>query len=31
MIAPFDRGYDLASHNYSWVKASPGMELVTHN
>jgi Patatin-like phospholipase len=33
MIALFDRGYDLASHNYSWVKAPPGMELVTqaHN
>ncbi len=33
MIALFDRGYDLASHNYSWIKAPPGMELVTqaHN
>ena len=33
MVALFDRGYDLASHNYSWVKAPPGMELVTqaHN
>lgn len=28
MIALFDRGYDLGSHNYSWVKAPPGMELV---
>jgi Patatin-like phospholipase len=27
MIALFDRGYDLASHDYSWVKAPPGMEL----
>jgi predicted patatin/cPLA2 family phospholipase len=27
MIALFDRGYNLASHNYSWVKAPPGMEL----
>jgi hypothetical protein len=26
MIALFDRGYNLASHNYSWVKAPPGME-----
>jgi predicted patatin/cPLA2 family phospholipase len=26
MIALFDRGYDLASHNYSWMKAPPGME-----
>jgi predicted acylesterase/phospholipase RssA len=33
MIALFNRGYDLASHNYSWAKAPPGMELVTqaHN
>jgi predicted acylesterase/phospholipase RssA len=33
MIALFNRGYDLASHNYSWSKAPPGMELVTqaHN
>jgi predicted acylesterase/phospholipase RssA len=33
MIALFDRGYELASHNYSWAKAPPGMELVTqaHN
>jgi predicted patatin/cPLA2 family phospholipase len=33
MIALFDRGYDLASHHYSWVKAPPGMELATqaHN
>ena len=29
MIALFDRGYDLASRNYSWVKAPPGMELVS--
>jgi hypothetical protein len=27
MIALFDRGYNLASHNYSWAKAPPGMEL----
>lgn len=26
MIALFDRGYDLASHSYSWMKAPPGME-----
>jgi predicted patatin/cPLA2 family phospholipase len=33
MIALFDRGYDLASHNYSWMKAPPGLELATetHN
>jgi predicted patatin/cPLA2 family phospholipase len=33
MIALFDRGYDLASHNYSWAKAPPGMELAAqaHN
>jgi predicted acylesterase/phospholipase RssA len=33
MIALFDRGYDLASHNYSWIKTPPGMELVSqaHN
>jgi predicted acylesterase/phospholipase RssA len=33
MVALFERGYDLASHNYSWVKAPPGMESVTqtHN
>ena len=33
MIALFDRGYDLASHNYSWAKAPPGMDLTTqaHN
>jgi predicted acylesterase/phospholipase RssA len=33
MISLFERGYDLASHNYSWAKAPPGMELVTqaHN
>ena len=29
MIALFDRGYNLASHNYSWVKAPPGMEVAT--
>ena len=28
MIALFDRGYNLASHNYSWVKAPHGMESV---
>ena len=27
MIALFERGYDLASRNYSWAKAPPGMEL----
>ena len=27
MVALFDRGYNLASHNYSWVKAPPGMEM----
>jgi predicted patatin/cPLA2 family phospholipase len=27
MIALFDRGYNLANRNYSWVKAPPGMEL----
>ncbi len=27
MIALFDRGYELASHNYSWMKAPPGLEL----
>jgi predicted acylesterase/phospholipase RssA len=27
MSALFDRGYDLASHNYSWVKSPPGLEL----
>jgi len=33
MVALFDRGYDLASHNYAWAKAPPGMELTTqaHN
>jgi predicted patatin/cPLA2 family phospholipase len=33
MIALFDRGYDLASHNYSWMKAPPGLDLATqaHN
>jgi predicted patatin/cPLA2 family phospholipase len=29
MIALFDRGYNLASHNYSWGKAPPGLELAT--
>ena len=29
MIALFDRGYDLASHGYSWVRTPPGMETVT--
>jgi hypothetical protein len=29
MNALFDRGYDLASHNYSWAKAPPGLELAT--
>ena len=27
MIALFDRGYALASHNYSWVKMPPGMDV----
>ena len=33
MIALFDRGYDLGSHNYSWAKAPPGMDLTAqvHN
>jgi predicted acylesterase/phospholipase RssA len=33
MVALFDRGYDLASHSYSWMKAPPGMELTVqaHN
>jgi predicted acylesterase/phospholipase RssA len=33
MIALFNRGYDLASHTYSWMKAPPGLELATqaHN
>ena len=33
MNALFDRGYDLASHGYSWVKAPPGLELAarSHN
>jgi predicted acylesterase/phospholipase RssA len=33
MVALFDRGYDLASHNYSWAKTPPGMESTTqaHN
>jgi predicted patatin/cPLA2 family phospholipase len=29
MVALFDRGYDLASHNYSWIKAPPGLEPAT--
>ena len=29
MNALFDRGYDLASHNYPWVKSPPGLELAT--
>jgi hypothetical protein len=29
MISLFNRGYDLGSHNYSWAKAPPGMELTT--
>jgi hypothetical protein len=29
MVALFERGYDLASHDYSWIKAPPGMELMT--
>jgi predicted patatin/cPLA2 family phospholipase len=33
MIALFQRGYDLASHNYSWEKTPPGMEVTAqaHN
>jgi predicted patatin/cPLA2 family phospholipase len=33
MISLFERGYDLASHGYPWVKVPPGMELVSqaHN
>jgi len=33
MIELFTRGYDLGSHNYSWVKAPPGLELAAeaHN
>jgi predicted acylesterase/phospholipase RssA len=33
MVSLFNRGYDLGSHNYSWAKAPPGMELTTqtHN
>jgi hypothetical protein len=27
MNALFDRGYDLASQNYSWVKSPPGLEV----
>jgi predicted acylesterase/phospholipase RssA len=29
MISLFDRGYDLASHDYSWTKAPPGMETIS--
>ncbi len=29
MVALFGRGYELASHNYSWAKAPPGMEPAT--
>jgi len=29
MVALFERGYELASRNYSWIKAPPGMESVT--
>ncbi len=29
MNALFDRGYDLATHNYSWVKSPPGLEPAT--
>lgn len=33
MVALFDRGYDLAIHDYAWAKAPPGMELTSqmHN
>ena len=33
MNALFDRGYDLASRNYAWMKAPPGLELAvqSHN
>jgi predicted patatin/cPLA2 family phospholipase len=33
MIALFERGYKLGSHNYSWEKAPPGMEVAAqaHN
>jgi predicted acylesterase/phospholipase RssA len=33
MIALFDRGYNLANHNYLWMKAPPGLELTAqgHN
>ncbi len=33
MNALFDRGYDLASRNYSWAKAPPGLEVAAgvHN
>jgi predicted acylesterase/phospholipase RssA len=29
MNALFERGYDLASHNYSWAKSPPGLELTS--
>ena len=29
IIALFDRGYDLASRDCSWVRTPPGMELVS--
>jgi hypothetical protein len=29
MIPLFDRGYNLASQNYSWTKAPPGLKLAT--
>jgi predicted acylesterase/phospholipase RssA len=29
MNALFDRGYELASHNYSWAKSPPGLELAS--
>jgi len=33
MTALFDRGYNLANHNYLWMKAPPGLELTAqaHN
>jgi predicted acylesterase/phospholipase RssA len=33
MIALFDRGYNLANHNYLWMKSPPGLELTAraHN
>jgi hypothetical protein len=29
MNALFERGYELASRNYSWMKSPPGLELTT--